>query len=97
MTNVIGTLGGPGSSLFRSIFRTYRAAFPTVVVHPVLEPGDRLDEPLNLIVVASRDPGHPNWLSTAGHQRGLLWFRWFHPAATPERPRTRVVPVDEVT
>ena len=22
-----------------------------------------------------------------------LWFRWFHPAATPERPRTRVVPL----
>ena len=43
------------------------------------------------IVVASRDPGRHNWISTAGHPRGLLWFRWFHPAATPERPRTSVV------
>jgi hypothetical protein len=43
------------------------------------------------IVVAGRDPGHPNWISTAGHPRGLLWFRWFHPAATPERPTTEVV------
>ena len=43
------------------------------------------------IVVAGRDPGHPNWISTAGHPRGLLWFRWFHPAATPERPATEVV------
>jgi hypothetical protein len=42
------------------------------------------------IVVADRDPGRPNWLSTAGHPRGLLWFRWFHPVATPERPTTRV-------
>lgn len=45
------------------------------------------------IVVAGRDPGHPNWLSTAGHPRGLLWFRWFHPAATPERPSTEVVKI----
>jgi hypothetical protein len=43
------------------------------------------------IVVAARDPGHPNWVSTAGHPRGLLWFRWFHPAATPDRPTTEVV------
>ena len=43
------------------------------------------------IVVAHRDPGEPNWVSTAGHPRGLLWFRWFHPEATPERPRTTVV------
>jgi uncharacterized protein DUF1214 len=43
------------------------------------------------IVVASRDPGAPNWLSTAGHRRGLLWFRWFHPAATPDRPATSVI------
>ena len=45
------------------------------------------------IVVASRDPGHPNWLSTAGHPRGLLWFRWFLPSATPDRPTTEVVPL----
>jgi hypothetical protein len=43
------------------------------------------------IVVAARDPGMPNWLSTAGHPRGRLWFRWFHPAATPDRPRTSVI------
>ncbi len=43
------------------------------------------------IVVAARDPGHANWVSTAGHPRGLLWFRWFHPSATPDRPTTQVV------
>jgi hypothetical protein len=42
------------------------------------------------IAVADRDPGHPNWISTAGHPRGLLWFRWFHPVAAPSRPTTRV-------
>jgi hypothetical protein len=48
------------------------------------------------IVVSERDPGHPNWLSTMGHPRGRLWFRWFLPAATPARPSTRVVSVDAV-
>jgi hypothetical protein len=43
------------------------------------------------IVVSARDPGHPNWVSTAGHPRGRLWFRWFLPAETPERPTTHVM------
>jgi hypothetical protein len=43
------------------------------------------------IVVARRDPRHPNWLSTAGHAQGLLWFRWFLPAEVPARPTARVV------
>lgn len=43
------------------------------------------------IVVAHRDPQMPNWLSTMGHPRGRLWFRWFYPSATPERPITKVV------
>jgi hypothetical protein len=42
------------------------------------------------IEIAAKDTGHPNWLSTQGHERGLLWFRWFYPSATPERPTTRV-------
>jgi hypothetical protein len=48
------------------------------------------------IVVAHRDPGHPNWVSTAGHRRGRIWFRWFCAAATPPRPTTRVVPLASV-
>lgn len=48
------------------------------------------------IVVAARDPGHPNWVSTADHPTGRLWFRWFLPEAMPARPRTRVVGVREV-
>ncbi len=47
------------------------------------------------IVIAGRDPGHPNWVSTAGHQRGRIWFRWFLPTATPEQPTTKVVPLDQ--
>jgi hypothetical protein len=43
------------------------------------------------IVVAARDPGVPNWVSTAEHPSGRIWFRWFLPAGLPERPRTHVV------
>jgi len=46
------------------------------------------------LVVAANDPGLPNWLSTAGHPRGLLWFRWFLAEAMPDRPTTRVIKVD---
>ena len=48
------------------------------------------------IVVSDQDPGHPNWVSTAGRQRGLIWLRWFLPDQTPSRPVCRVVPIDEV-
>ena len=43
------------------------------------------------VVVAGRDPGHRNWLATQGHRAGLLWFRWFLPEHTPEKPTTEVV------
>jgi hypothetical protein len=49
------------------------------------------------IVIAARDPEHPNWVSTSGHSRGRIWFRWFHPADTPSRPTTRVVPISEAS
>ena len=40
--------------------------------------------------VAAHDPGHPNWLSTAGHTRGVLFFRWFLAAETPPTPTAHV-------
>lgn len=45
------------------------------------------------IVVAGRDPGRPNWVSTQGHPCGRLWFRWFFPSVTPERPTAEVIPL----
>jgi hypothetical protein len=48
------------------------------------------------IVVAHRDPGHPNWIDTTGHTHGIMGLRWVraetHPAAT-----TRVVSLAELT
>jgi spermidine synthase len=35
VTNVIGSVSGDGSKLFRAVYRTYRSVFPTVLVHPV--------------------------------------------------------------
>ncbi|MFI0424872.1 hypothetical protein C1I98_18225 [Spongiactinospora gelatinilytica] len=45
------------------------------------------------IVISATDPGMPNWVSTAGHERGRIWFRWFLPDHTPERPLTKVIRV----
>ena len=42
------------------------------------------------LVVTARDPGHPNWLSTAGHARGVLFFRWFLAEETPATPVAHV-------
>lgn len=47
------------------------------------------------IVIAADDPGHPNWVSTAGHPRGRIWLRWFLPEETPTRPTCEVVPIGQ--
>lgn len=68
VTNAIGSIAGPGSRLFRSIYRTYRTVFPTVVVHPAILPGDKGDETFrNLILVATEQ---------AAPQRTFLAERW---------------------
>jgi spermidine synthase len=68
VTNVIGAIGGSESKLFRSFYRTYRSVFPTVVVHPVRDPGDTSDETVrNLILVATEAAAPP---------RAFLEKRW---------------------
>ena len=47
------------------------------------------------LVVAHRDPGHPNWISTAGHEHGTMGLRWVLADSHPE-PRARVVKLDEL-
>ena len=41
------------------------------------------------LVIAARDPGVPNWLSTAGHTRGVVFFRWFLASEIPPTPVAR--------
>jgi hypothetical protein len=45
------------------------------------------------IIVAHADPGHPNWIRTAGHTFGTMCFRWVHPEGEPPVPTCRVVPL----
>ena len=49
-----------------------------------------------VIVVAGSDPGHPNWVSTAGHRRGRIWFRWFLPDSTPDQPEVEVTSLSDL-
>jgi hypothetical protein len=44
-----------------------------------------------VIVISPSDPGHPNWVSTAGHHKGRIWLRWFLPDETPPQPEAEVV------
>lgn len=46
------------------------------------------------IIIAHRDPGHPNWLSTAGHNLGHFAMRWIR-AVEHVDPVTRLVSFDE--
>jgi len=48
------------------------------------------------VVIAHRDPGVPNWLSMAGHARGVFGVRWVGKDIDDVIPTTRVVSVDEV-
>jgi spermidine synthase len=52
VSNIIGAVAGPTSKLFRSMYKTYRAVFPSVTVHPVNEFGSDERELKNLILVA---------------------------------------------
>ncbi len=45
------------------------------------------------IVVAHVDPGHPNWLDTAGHARGTIGVRWVGPNVREVVPEARKVPL----
>jgi Protein of unknown function (DUF1214) len=42
------------------------------------------------LILAHADPGHPNWLETAGHEQGTMCFRWIN-SQEQVHPETRVV------
>lgn len=48
-----------------------------------------------MIVVAHEDPGHPNWICTAGHSCGTMCLRWIKASSCPE-PKTRVAKIHEL-
>jgi spermidine synthase len=67
VSNVIGALRGSSSQLFRSFYRTYRSVFPTVLVHPVVFPGEGDDAVRNIILVATE---------AAAPEKAFLRGRW---------------------
>ncbi len=57
VTNTIGAMAGAGSEMLRSLYRTYRSQFPTVLVHPVVLPGEvDIEDYRNVILVATEQP-----------------------------------------
>ena len=48
------------------------------------------------IIVAAQDPGHPNWLTTAGHENGTMLFR-LTGATEVVAPTTHVISVSELS
>jgi spermidine synthase len=76
VANVIGSLAGDRSRLFRSIYRTYRSVFPTVAVHPVGFEDRSLARVRNLIIVATDAPAP---------ERKALLERWDR-TRPPEAP-----------
>jgi hypothetical protein len=45
------------------------------------------------VVIAHRDPGVANWLSTEGRPFGLVFWRFFLPEGPIDTPTAEVVPV----
>lgn len=76
VTNVIGSIRGSSSQLFRSLYKTYATAFPTVLLHPVALPGEDDESLRNLMLVATE---------SAPPQKEFLRERW---ASIRARSRT---------
>jgi hypothetical protein len=47
------------------------------------------------LVVSGKNPGHPNWMDTAGHAHGTMCVRWVLADSHPE-PKCRVVKLAEL-
>ena len=37
------------------------------------------------VFVSHKDPGHPNWIQTAGHHEGTMCWRWYRPVSDPPK------------
>ncbi len=37
------------------------------------------------VIVAHEDPGHANWIQTAGHNEGTMCWRWYRPESIPPK------------
>ena len=76
ITNTIGSITGEQSRLFRSVYRTYRTTFPTVLVHPVKLPGDGGDGTVRNLMLVATDGAAPD--------KAFLAERWNEVRASSE-------------
>jgi hypothetical protein len=54
------------------------------------------DDGVVQVVIAHRDPGVPNWLSTEGRPFGLVFWRFMLPEGPIDTPTAEVVPVESL-
>jgi hypothetical protein len=55
------------------------------------------DDGVVRVVIAHRDPGVPNWLTTEGRPFGLVFWRYMLPEGPIDTPRAEVVPVGSLS
>ena len=98
VTNAIGALAGRGSRLFRSIYKTYRTAFPSVLVHPAILPGDKGDEQFRSVILVATEKAVPQPRQLAGRWDELR--RQTPTAPDLRKPildrRDNLIPTDDV-
>ncbi len=82
VSNVIGAVTGPQSKLLRAMAKTYRTAFPTVVVHPVFQGGDRAPDIIRNVILVATEGALPatsvleqNWAERRAASPGALDLR----------------------
>lgn len=74
--------------LWNPYLQTYDYAnYPCALSSSEVELGD--DGSWELLI-SHRDPGHPNWISTTGHPRGFVYFRWLKAERMPDKLTTSV-------
>jgi hypothetical protein len=50
------------------------------------------------VIVALKDPGHPNWINTCDHNEGTMCWRWYRipEGDNPVQPQCKVVKFNEI-
>lgn len=51
------------------------------------------------VIVAHKNPGHPNWINTCDHHEGTMCWRWYRlrEGAKPVEPSCRVIKINDLT